>query len=298
MEFVTVFDIAGADLSTWWFVAGILAAFSLAFVLGIFSVPMSEMRRRVFLGFALTGVLLIGLGFWAGYKEDMRLLEARASGDFKVVEGRVEKFDERLDEDNEEESFSVAGVQFSYDARQITAAFHHTARDGGPIRPGANVRISYVGRRIIKLEIDRADIPDERARKAYVDSPPMHALTPEEVRHAELPLATAAVFISLQLALKSDLFIRAWCVFAAFATGRTFRRTKGWDLAVNIFLWLTLGGAVAGFTWSALNGMEGPTWDQLPPIVFFVVAYFVMMEGLARLALRFGRRYDPGPLVQ
>ncbi|MBP6012346.1 MAG: hypothetical protein KBA31_08980 [Alphaproteobacteria bacterium] len=297
MDFVTVFDIAEADQSNWWFAVGLLAFVSLAFVVGVSTSSISRPRRRLFLGSLIVIDLLIGLSLWAGYQEDLRLRQARSSGDFSTVEGKVENFDERFDDDTEMESFSVEGVQFSYDGRRLTAAFHHVARNGGPIRSGANVRVSYVGDRIIRIDINRADIPNDNARKAYIESPPMHALTPDELRRAELPLLVAMVLISLRITLKSDLLIRAWYVFARFATGQTFRRTRGWDLAVNLFLWLNLGGAVASFTWSLLNGMEGPTWDQLPPLIFFFVAYFLMVEGLARLALRLGRSYDPGPAV-
>lgn len=297
MDYVTVFDIANADQHIWWFAVGAVAIISLVFLIAVSFLSMSRLRRRIFLGAMLAFDVLFGWSLWAGYQEDSRLREARASGDFKIVEGKVESFDEQIDEDTKLERFSVAGISFSYDGRSITAAFHHIARNGGPVRAGAHLRISYVGDKIIKLEIDRDDIPSDSARKAYVESPPVHGLTAEELRHIELPMMIAAVLISLRIALKSDLFIRAWHVFGRFATGRTSRRSRGWDLAVNLFLQFNLGGAVAGLTWSLLNGVEGPSWDQLPPLIVWIVLYFLMGEGLARLALRLGRIYDPGPAV-
>lgn len=73
--------------------------------------------------------------------------------DFMVVEGVVEKFVPMPHAGRSHESFWVNGVRFSYSDYEITPAFNNTASHGGPIYEGLPIRISYVGNKILKLEV-------------------------------------------------------------------------------------------------------------------------------------------------
>ena len=53
------------------------------------------------------------------------------------------------------ESFTVSGVPFSYSDYIPEAGFNQTSAHGGPIHQGLPVRIWYVGKEIVKLEIKR-----------------------------------------------------------------------------------------------------------------------------------------------
>jgi hypothetical protein len=65
-------------------------------------------------------------------------------GPYKTVEGNVEKF-------------TVEGVAFGYANLGGFYCFHRAATNGGPVRNGLPVRVSYadlnIGRCIVKLEV-------------------------------------------------------------------------------------------------------------------------------------------------
>jgi hypothetical protein len=61
------------------------------------------------------------------------------------VEGVVEKFHPMPYRGRDYESFTVNGVDFSYsDFVGTSSCFNHTASQGGPIRGGLRVRITYI----------------------------------------------------------------------------------------------------------------------------------------------------------
>jgi hypothetical protein len=255
--------------------------------------------RRVFaIGLGIVVFAGIGAAFSHSWFEYKILLEARSAGTFQTVEGTIDNFQEEYDEDTERESFAVAGVQFSYDARNLTAAFHQTAFDGGPIRPGARVRIGHVDGRIVKLEMARADIPDDTARKTYAGTPPRVPPTDAEIRFFNLP-ATAAMFVFLfRVALKFELYLRASRILRRVFTGY-------WPTPSRFFSWLGrgvvliyLGATTAAFAWLLLDEPIELSWGQLPLFAFFTAFFLLFAEGTARLIVRLGRRLEAGPSPQ
>ena len=70
-----------------------------------------------------------------------------------VVEGTVENFDPMPFGGHKYESFDVAGHHFRYSDFIITAGFHNTASHGGPLKAGLQVRLSYVGNDILRIEV-------------------------------------------------------------------------------------------------------------------------------------------------
>lgn len=93
--------------------------------------------------------------FFSNILEYRRLIEARLSGNYQVVEGIISDFVPMPYEGHKSESFTVNGRRFEYSDFHITAGFNQSASHGGPIRAGQKVRIAYVGNAIIKLEIDQ-----------------------------------------------------------------------------------------------------------------------------------------------
>jgi hypothetical protein len=78
--------------------------------------------------------------------------EYRSRGS-SVVEGFVQNFRPAPNLGPAEESFSVSGVGFSYNALDLTPCFHNAPIHKGPIREGLPVRIIYKNRCIERVEI-------------------------------------------------------------------------------------------------------------------------------------------------
>ncbi|CCN69674.1 hypothetical protein [Vibrio nigripulchritudo] len=94
-----------------------------------------------------TGLVSYGLG-----SQLFELLSKYHKGDYLVIEGIVENFDPMPYSGRKRESFSVKGIYFQYSDFSVTPGFNNTTSHGGPIREGLQVRISYIGNTILKLE--------------------------------------------------------------------------------------------------------------------------------------------------
>jgi|1186.fasta_scaffold20337_3 hypothetical protein len=159
MRYVTVFDAAAEPLRNWWFPAyglifvamGLLLAFKPE-ALNARVVQRAGFRWFVLI-FAVGWTLACGLAIGLDSYKASRALR---TGDYKVVEGRVENFAPMPWAGHGDETFDVNGVHFAYSDYTVTAGFNNTASHGGPIRAGLPVRISYKGDgEILRLEVAR-----------------------------------------------------------------------------------------------------------------------------------------------
>lgn len=294
MDYVTVFDIAEVEFSILW-PSILLAALAVVTTVPIFVVKMTPGRRKLALAFAVLVYIVLGAAFLYSHLNAQTLQAARAKGSFATVEGIVENFQEEADDDTNSESFTVAGVRFAYDARNLTATFHQTAFEGGPIRAGARVRIGHVDGQIIKLEIARADIPDDNARKTYAGTPPRVPLTEAEIRFFELPAALAMLVVALRIALKLDIYLGVHRVLRRVFTGFDPPPSRFRTWFANGIALLLVGQAVAGFAWLLLTRPIELSWGQIPLFGFFAFFFLLFLEGGARLILRFGKRFGVTP---
>ena len=73
------------------------------------------------------------------------------TGKYDIVEGTVTDFVSIPNSGRE--SFMVNNKHFSYSQYNMGLEFHHTKSHGGPIDEGIQVRISYVGNNILRLEV-------------------------------------------------------------------------------------------------------------------------------------------------
>ena len=78
---------------------------------------------------------------------------ALRSNSCEIAEGTVTKFVPAPISGHADETFVVAGHGFSYSDYEIMPGFHTTVSHGGPIRAGAYVRVFYVKKTIVRLEI-------------------------------------------------------------------------------------------------------------------------------------------------
>ena len=74
-------------------------------------------------------------------------------GHYRVIEGNVTNFRPMPFAGHKMETFSVAGVPFSYSDYILSPCFNNTTSHGGPIHDGLPVRISYNENCILKLEV-------------------------------------------------------------------------------------------------------------------------------------------------
>jgi hypothetical protein len=87
------------------------------------------------------------------YSYRQRVLEWLRDGHVQVTEGPVTDFVPMPYEGHAQERFTVRGHTFSYSDYVLSPGFHNTASHGGPIREGLNVRVTFAGNLILRLEV-------------------------------------------------------------------------------------------------------------------------------------------------
>lgn len=162
MTYMTVFNVADHPFRNWWFPAfGLIfvaigsglvfrpAFFKLASPFGI---QRSRMFRWFFFLFGcfwtISVAAVVTTDTWGA-------ISALDSGQFEVVEGRVENFKPMPWQGHSDETFDVNGVRFAYSDYQVSAGFNRYSSHGGPIKEGLPVRIAYKNGEILRLEVSR-----------------------------------------------------------------------------------------------------------------------------------------------
>jgi hypothetical protein len=80
---------------------------------------------------------------------------AYVSGKSSVVQGTIEDFHPMPMLGAAQESFTVNGVQFSYNVLDAIPCFHNAPPHRGPIRPGVLVRIYYRDECIQRVDVQK-----------------------------------------------------------------------------------------------------------------------------------------------
>lgn len=105
--------------------------------------------------------LFVALGAISLVPEFVEIRHNYKSGGSSFVEGTVENFHEAPPLGASKESFSVGGVNFSYNALDPTPCFHNAPFRQGPIRTGRAVRIFYQGGCIQRVDVRREEAGKE-----------------------------------------------------------------------------------------------------------------------------------------
>jgi hypothetical protein len=161
MEYEVVFDLLQVGYRTWTF-----AAVGLVFVaIGILifrwerssafskNYPrFSKVFRYYFLGFS---ILWTSTAFIFTLSDYIKLRNALVQGKANVVEGQVTDFVPV--QEHAMESFKVNGHLFQYSDSVVTSGFNTTNASSGPfrIRNGLQVRVTFVGETIVRLEVPK-----------------------------------------------------------------------------------------------------------------------------------------------
>ena len=160
MHYELIFDAEQAGYRNWWFPAfGLIFVAIGAGILLYRSVRPTPNRSRwdrrfpyLFIGFALSWM---ALAFLMTYVDYLHLRDALRSGNFMIVEGKVEDFVPMPASGHPAEHFQVSGHRYSYSDASVIAGFNNTQSHGGPMQQGLLVRIADVGGQIARLEIAR-----------------------------------------------------------------------------------------------------------------------------------------------
>jgi hypothetical protein len=160
MNYRVVFDLAQEGYRNWPFVA----RFALGVVVGL---GLMAFRKQlpgwwgkhprassafafISFGFSLFLLLAVFITTFLGYTH---LKNALLNGQAKVVEGPVSQFVPMPFSGHSKERFCVRETCFEYSDFVITPGFNNTASHGGPIRETLPVRVTFVGRTIVRLEV-------------------------------------------------------------------------------------------------------------------------------------------------
>ena len=115
-------------------------------------------HRRVFstrTRFASGFVLICAIwALFGGHSQYKALRDALERGEYRVVEGVVDRFAPAT-EWGAAESFVVGDHRYEYSDAVVIRGYHRTAARGGVIRNGLHVRIADVDGEIAKLEVQR-----------------------------------------------------------------------------------------------------------------------------------------------
>jgi hypothetical protein len=116
-------------------------------------------RKVSFLFFPLSivsmiiGVLTFSIDMLV-YKDYLYLKKLLLTNQYKIMEGRPERFLYLAQGGHGKESFYLNGIKFEYaDNLNPNLGFHRTVAYGGPIKEGVYIKICYYNNHILKLEI-------------------------------------------------------------------------------------------------------------------------------------------------
>jgi hypothetical protein len=162
MEYHTIFDISQVGYKAWPFVLIGVALMLVTISMFLFPrfwerIPFRgpEFMRRygvyIFTGFFTIWTLLV---FATTYSDYAYAKNEYLEGKVGVVEGAVSNFKPGTNERGSAyESFCVKGACFTYSDYEESAGFNTMTINGGPIREGLPVRVTFVGNTIVKLEV-------------------------------------------------------------------------------------------------------------------------------------------------
>ena len=159
MDYQTVYDIGTDRFDWWWWLLGIIVGYAgLLFALLVFRRAQPKVRLLAGIGFLL--VSMVGMNFLMdSHFLQRRALSEVAAGKARTVEGTIANFEPDTGGQGGTaiDTFRIGDEGFSYSNSIHRAGFKQTRMNGGPLREGMTVRITYVEMRdhtaITKVEV-------------------------------------------------------------------------------------------------------------------------------------------------
>jgi len=276
MPYVTVFEITQRSFQ-WWY-----PAFGLVFVLiGAVLIwagrrwPSRQVMKITGYFMLVFASLWVLLAFGSTFSEYRQCVDAYRTGNYAVVEGRVENFRPMPYEGHQDECFTVRNERFCYSDYEIQAGFNQSASHGGPIREGLPVRIAYYGDQILRLQIRADSLPSGEERSVYASKAAAKysrwTKTDPGLDHMELGFSFAAFLIVLCWNLD-------WRHYICYWLRRPLSHMRYWEIGFRAFFAASLIGTSIHLVQEIVGrprtigdygqaGLESLIW-----IGFFVVA--------------------------
>lgn len=288
-DYITVFDIADAGYKAAYFPATglIFVAVGLLLVLvrkrlaavrfAGFSGPLGRVFPWLFLGFSV---------FWVTSAFALTFIEYRflktdyESGLSQVVAGEVRDYRPLPPNGRGEESFTVDSISFGYSDYRISAGYNKSVGKGGLIREGQQVRIHYIGKRIVRLEIASSQLPsvgdmsdrimEQKTLEARMirENPVLRRIGPG--------MTFGMVFVTLMWSVGWRHYMRY-----LFRSGPPYGR--GWEITLRLLFALMFFGACENaVTILYQDEMSGDDYIQAALIAIAVIGFFGLLDLIAR----------------
>lgn len=164
VHYQIVYDAATAGYTDWWFPASGIAIFAVSafFVWMNKRVNGGPLRQGVFYAACGFAVLWTAGAFAVTYNGYASLRDALRTGRYRVITGVVSNFQPSDAEGHRMERWNVESggtiYHYEYSPFVLSPGFRMTARDGGPIGMGVEVRIADVDGNIARLEVAERQI--------------------------------------------------------------------------------------------------------------------------------------------
>jgi len=158
----TVFEISrtGSGMLEFFLVPLLFLGVGVGLVRGWIQVEAKQRAKMFGYFFIFFSMVMETLVIWNSTRVNADLEGALKNGHYQIIEGPVENLEPMNDWGNKHESFSVRGIRFRYSDFIVNQCFNHSSTDGGPIRAGVLVRVSYLDDCILRLEVaDNQDRP-------------------------------------------------------------------------------------------------------------------------------------------
>ena len=151
----TVFEISrtGSGMLEFFVVPLFFLALGVGLVRGWVQFQARRPSKLIGYFFIFFSLIMETLVIWNSTRVNADLEGALRKGHYQIVEGRVENLEPMNDWRNKHESFTVRGLRFRYSDFIVDQCFNHSSTHGGPIRDGLFVRVSYLDRCILRLEV-------------------------------------------------------------------------------------------------------------------------------------------------
>ena len=233
-EYKTVFEIGlhsfpWADLA----IPGLLAGLGL----GLYKISRQQTGQLVGSLMIIFGILFFGLLSTTDISKFLELRRAYVNERSSVIEGPVENFRPMPALGPASESFTVRGVNFSYNVLDSTPCFHDAPAHFGPIRPGQLVRVYYqhAGGCIQRLDIRADAVPTEAERSAYAKArdADLSLLLKTDSRVYRMHLASSFVALIIFLCCNLD-----WRHYVRYWVGRDSPYSRVWQLSIRSIFFL------------------------------------------------------------